>query len=101
MQISLSTATEPGRSRIRMEMVPVMAVEIARTARMEMGAAIIPALIQIKSPSTDDKNNGNNNSDNNNGGSDNKRPSATAKDPEVKKEWNNRVDGVTDHSISG
>lgn len=31
-----------------MEMVPVMAVEIARTARMEMGAAIIPALIQIK-----------------------------------------------------
>lgn len=50
-----------------------------------------------KTPSTDDKNNGNNNSDNNNGGSDNKRPSATAKDPEVKKEWNNRVDGVTDH----
>ncbi|MEI3281105.1 MAG: hypothetical protein V8R46_10475 [Eubacterium ramulus] len=50
-----------------------------------------------KTPSTDDKNNGNNNSNNNNGGSDNKRPSATAKDPEVKKEWNNRVDGVIDH----
>ena len=50
-----------------------------------------------KTPSTDDKNNGNNNSSNNNSGSSTKRPSATAKDPEVKKEWNNWGDGITDN----
>ena len=46
-------------------------------------------------PSTDDGNNSDNNNGNN--GSDTKRPSATAKDPEVKKEWTDRGDGFIDN----
>ena len=45
-------------------------------------------------PSTDEENNGNNNSNNNHGTSDTKRPSATAKDPEVKKTWPSDMDQI-------